>query len=197
GAVASAVVDVGFYAVLATVAGREVIASKNRNLPAVGLVLLFGVADAVDHAAGAGLLADSDLGWRAAVSLVVLMISLIGGRIIPSFTRNWISKQRIRQGLPGQPTRFDLVVIALTGLALLGWIVAPEARPVEWLLAFAGALQLFRLARWRGFRAWREPLVLILHVGYLWLPVGLIFLAAAGLGGPIPRPSAVHALTAG
>lgn len=197
GAVLAAVLDVGFYAVLAAVAGREVIAARNRNLPVVGLVLLFGIADAVDHAAGAGLLADPGLGWRAAIALVVLMISVIGGRIIPSFTRNWMTKQGIREGLPGQPMRFDLAVIGVTALALLGWVVAPDTRPVGWLLALAGASQLLRLARWGGWRTARDPLVLILHIGYLWLPAGLLLIAAADLGAPILPSAAIHALTAG
>lgn len=197
GALAAAVLDVAFYGVLATVAGREVIAAKNRNLPIIGLVLLFGVANALDHAAGAGLIGDPDLGWRAAVSLVVLMISLIGGRIIPSFTRNWMTKQGIEGGLPGQPTRFDLGVIGLTALALMVWVAAPDARVGAWALIGAGLLQMIRLARWRGWRTSRDPLVLILHVGYLWVPAGLLLVGGYGLGALAFRSAAIHALTAG
>lgn len=197
GAIVAAALDVGFYAVLAAVAGREVIAAKNRNLPVVGLVLLFGIADAIDHATAAGLLADPDLGWRSAITLVVLMISVIGGRIIPSFTRNWMTKQGIREGLPGQPTRFDLAVIGVTALALLGWVVAPATPAIGWPLALAGTLQFLRLSRWHGWRTVRDPLVLILHIGYLWLPAGLLLIAAATLGSPIFPSAAIHALTAG
>jgi uncharacterized protein involved in response to NO len=197
GAMLAATVDVGFYVVLAIVAGREVIAARNRNVPVVGLVLLFGVADAMDHAAGAGLTADPDVGWRAAIALAVLMISLIGGRIVPSFTRNWMAKRGIREGLPGQPARFDLAVIGVTAIALLGWVVAPDARPVGGALALAGLMQLVRLSRWRGWRTTPDPLVLILHIGYLWLPIGLALIAAVSLGAPIPPSAAIHALTAG
>ena len=197
GTMLAAVIDLGFYLLLAAVAGREVVATKNRNLPVVGLVLLFGIANGLDHAAGSGLIRDRDIGWRAAIALVVLMISLIGGRIIPSFTRNWMTKQGMKEGLPGQPTRFDLAVIGVTALALLGWTIAPEAAAVAWVLAGAGLLQLVRLARWRGWRTVRDPLVIILHIGYLWVPVGLLLIAAAGLGAPLSRSAAVHALTAG
>jgi uncharacterized protein involved in response to NO len=108
GPAAAAILDVGFYVALAALAGREVLAAKNRNMPIVGLVLLLGVADAADHAGAAGLLGDADIGIRAAISLMVMMISLIGGRIIPSFTRNWMVKQGLTRRLPMQPTRFDL-----------------------------------------------------------------------------------------
>lgn len=197
GAFLAAAIDVGFYAVVGGLAAREVLAAKNRNLPIVILILLLGAANALDHAAANDIFGDTALGWRAGVSLMVVMISLIGGRIIPSFTRNWMTKQGIREGVPGQPTRLDFVVTGVTAVALLAWIAVPNARAAASLLAAAGLLQLIRLARWRGWRTWRDPLVIVLHIGYLWLPIGLLLLAAAGLGVAIPSSAAMHALTAG
>ena len=197
GAPAAALFDVGFYVLLAALAAREVLAAKNRNVPIVGLVLLFGLANAIDHAGAAGRLADDGLGWRAGISLVVLMISLVGGRIVPSFTRNWLAKRGVREGLPGQPGRYDLATIAATAAALLAWILAPETIAAGGLLAVAALLQALRLARWRGWRAAGDSLVFILHVGYAWVPVGLALLAASILGPAIPRSAAIHALTAG
>ena len=92
GIATAAVIDVGFYLALAGLAAREVLASKNRNLPVVAMVLLMGVANAADHAGAAGVLPDVDVGIHAGISIVVMLISLIGGRIIPSFTRNWMTK---------------------------------------------------------------------------------------------------------
>jgi uncharacterized protein involved in response to NO len=192
-----AVLDVGFYLTLALVGAREVLLSKNRNLPIVGMVLLFGLANATDHAGAAGLIGNSDLGWMFALSLVVLMISLIGGRITPSFTRNWLVKQGVTTGLPTQPARFDMAVIGATALALLAWITAPSGYVPGGLLLIAAALQVLRLARWSGVRTVSDPLVIILHVGYAWVPVGLGLLGASLIGAPIPRSAAIHALTAG
>ena len=197
GAEAAAALDVGFYLLLAAVAAREVIAARNRNVPVVGLVFLLGLANAADHAGAAGLISDSELGIRGAISLVVVMISLIGGRIVPSFTRNWMAKQGIKQGLPGQPDKFDLAVIAATAVALASWIVLPDSLVVGALLLGAGLLQAARLARWGGLRGVRDPLVFILHVGYFWLPAGLVLLGASLLWTAVPRSAAIHALTAG
>lgn len=197
GPVAAGTIDVGFYFVLAGVAAREVLASNNRNLPIVGLVLLFGIANGLDHLAAAGILIDSSLPWQLAVALVTLLISLIGGRIVPSFTRNWLAKRGVTQGLPGQPGRFDLVAIGLTILALLAWIAAPPGWLAGGFLAIASGAQSIRLARWKGWKAARDPLVLVLHVGYAWIPLGLALLAAAQLGASLPQSAAVHALTAG
>lgn len=197
GVIPAAFLDVGFYFTLAFVAVREVLAAKNRNLPVVGLVLLFGIANAVDHLGMAGVIESSELGWMLAVSLVVLMISLIGGRIIPSFTRNWLVKQGVSDGLPSQPGRFDVLVIAGTALALLFWITGPPGWVTGGLLGVAAALQAARLRRWGGLRAARDPLVLVLHVGYAWIPIGLALLGASAAGAVIARSVAVHALTAG
>lgn len=196
GALAAAVIDVGFFIVLAMLAAREVLESKNRNLPVVGLIFLFGLVDAADHAGAAGLL-DPDHAWKCAVALVIILISLIGGRIIPSFTRNWLAKQGVREGLPGQPGRFDIAVIGLTFLAFLAWITGQQGWLTGTLFVAAAAGQTARLARWKGWKTFADPLVLILHVGYVWVPVGLALLAAIDFGAPIPRSAAVHALTSG
>jgi uncharacterized protein involved in response to NO len=197
GPTVAAVTDVSFYLVLAAVAGREVIGANNKNVPIVGLVLLFGIANGLDHLAAAGIFVDPALPWQLAVALVTMMISLIGGRIVPSFTRNWLAKRGNTEGLPGQPNRFDLVAIGLTALGLLAWIAAPSGWLPGSLLAIAAAAQAARLARWKGWKAAGDPLVLVLHVGYAWLPTGLALLAAFELGASLPQSAAVHALTAG
>ncbi len=193
---AAAVLDVGFFVTLAMLATREVLQANNRNLPVVGLVLLFGLADAMDYLCVTGALPMADLGWKLAITIVVVLISLIGGRIIPSFTRNWMAKQQIRTGLPTQPSRFDVIVIGATALALLAWITGPETAVTGAVMIAAAALQAVRLARWRGFRTWRDPIVVILHVGYAWVPIGLALLGLS-MAGLVPRSAAIHALTAG
>jgi uncharacterized protein involved in response to NO len=192
----AALLDVGFFMVLAGLAGREVLEAKNRNLPIVGAVLLFGFADGADHASAAGLI-GGDAGWQAAIALVILLISLIGGRITPSFTRNWMMKQGTTERLPTQPDRFDMIVIGATALSFLAWMTAPAGIVAGGLLIAAALLQALRLARWGGLQSLSDPLVLILHVGYAWIPVGLLLLGLSTAGNWIPRSAAIHALTAG
>jgi uncharacterized protein involved in response to NO len=192
----AAVLDVGLFVALALMAAREVIASKNRNLPIVGLVLLFGLADGADYAGSAGLI-PPDLGWRGGIALIIIMISVIGGRIIPSFTRNWMAKQGIRAGLPTQPQSLDLLVIASTAIALLFWLTVPDHRLTGWMLALAAAAQALRISRWGGARTLSDPLVAVLHAGYVWIPAGLLLLGLSAAGVDIPRSAGIHALTAG
>ena len=192
----AAVLDAGLFISLAGLAAREVIASKNRNVSVVGIVLLFGLADAADYAGAAGIV-SADIGWRAAIALVIIMISLIGGRIIPSFTRNWMAKRGTRDKLPTQPQSLDLLVIASTALALLFWLAFPEHDLTGLILLLAAAAQMLRLSRWGGHRTFADPLVLILHVGYLWIPTGLLLLGLSVSGADVPRSAGIHALTAG
>lgn len=197
GALPAIALDVGFLATLAFVAAREVLAAKNRNLPVAVAVGLFGIADALDHAEALGAAVPAGLGWRLGFAIIVMLVSLIGGRIIPSFTRNWLSKQGAAQNLPTQPGRFDLATLVATGAALFAWAALPDSATSGVLLIAAGLLQVIRLARWSGLRTWREPLVLILHIAYLWLPLGLLLLGASRFVWCIPRSSALHALAAG
>jgi uncharacterized protein involved in response to NO len=188
--------DVGFFIVLGLLAAREVLEANNRNLPIVGMILLFGLADALDYLGNTNVIPWQDLGWQLAISLVVLLISLIGGRIIPSFTRNWMVKQGMTKGLPTQASRFDLFVIGATAVAMLFWLTGPPETVTGLVLIAAAALQAVRLLRWSGYRTFADPLVLILHVGYLWIPVGVALLGFS-LMDLVPRSAAIHSLTAG
>jgi uncharacterized protein involved in response to NO len=192
----AAILDVGLFVSLALLAAREVIASKNRNVPVVGLVFLFGLADAADYLGQAGVI-DGDLGWRGAIMLVIIMISLIGGRIIPSFTRNWMVKRGIKNGLPTQPESLDLLVIVSTAIALLFWVAFPDKKLTGAMLGLAAVAQALRLSRWGGHRTFADPLVTILHVGYGWIPIGLALLGASVGGYDLPQSAGVHAMTAG
>jgi len=159
----------------------------------VSLLALSNVGFHVEAHLSGGL---APVATRAALALIAMLIALIGGRITPSFTRNWQLK---RQGpLPATTGRFDALTLAVTGLALAGWAAAPNQALVGWAMAAAGTLNLVRLARWRGEATGAEPLVLILHLGYLWLAVGLGLIGASVLWPSAVSPSAgIHALTAG
>jgi uncharacterized protein involved in response to NO len=193
----AAALDVGFLLVLFGYAARQIFAARNRNKPILIVLLLFASACALDHAAAAGLTADPAIGMRAGFALILMLIGLIGGRIIPAFTRNWMMRTGRKDGLPTMANRFDHAVLAVTALALAGWAAAPTAQPVAWLLLGAGALQAIRLARWSGLHALSDSLVFVLHVSYAWLPAGLLLLGAANLWPAVPVSSAMHALGAG
>lgn len=191
----AATVDCAFLVAFAAVIWREVLAGKNwRNLPVCGLVTLFALGNIAFHLNRGG---DLGLGERLALGAAATLIALIGGRITPSFTRNWMRAQ----GLSAQPAtpggKFDSAVLILTGAAGLAWVFLPQSPASGALLALAGVGNLVRLSRWKGWLTGREPLVAILHLGYAWLGVALLLLGASVLTGLVPRTAGIHALTAG
>ncbi|MCB1454477.1 MAG: NnrS family protein, partial [Rhizobiaceae bacterium] len=125
-----------------------------------------------------------------------VLISLIGGRIVPSFTRNWLVKQRA-DALPAPFGRLDTAALAATVLAMAGTVILPNSTAVGALLCLAGVLLAARLIRWRGAATLREPILFILHLGYGWLALALVLMGLAVLNPAIPQLAAIHALTAG
>jgi uncharacterized protein involved in response to NO len=188
-------VDASFLLLVAAAAAREIIAGRNwRNLTVVLLVLLLLAGNIAFHLE-AHFDGAADTAIRIGIAVVVLLISLIGGRIIPSFTRNWLVRENPGR-LPVPFGRFDTIVVAIGALALLGWIVSPDSRVAGVALGLAGLLHLVRLVRWAGERTLRERLLLILHVGYAFVPLGFLLNAAAAFE-LVPASAGTHAWMVG
>ncbi len=193
----AAAIDGGFLFVLAIWTGRQLLASGNRNLPVAFLIASLGLADIGDYAAFADATALAGTAYRFGLAVVLLLISLIGGRIVPAFTRNWLRQRGKAGALPVMAGPFDRRVLLATAFALLVWSIVPDARASGALLLLIGVLHGARLLRWAGWRTAGEPLLLALHLAYLWLPAGFLLLGIAVLFPALPVPAALHALTAG
>lgn len=197
GMTAAAIVDAAFLLVLFAVAAREVVAGKNwRNLRVLALVGVLALGNILFHVetirtGGAG------YSVRLGIAAVLLLISLVGGRIIPSFTHNWLVRENPGR-LPVSFGRYDIVTIAASAIALGCWVVSPFALWTGAALLATGALHVVRLARWAGDRTLREPLVLVLHVAYAFVPAGFVLAGLAALWPEIaPASAGIHAWTAG
>jgi uncharacterized protein involved in response to NO len=188
-------VDASFLLLVAAAAAREILAGRNwRNLNVVMLVLLLLAGNIAFHLE-AHFNGAADTGIRIGIAVVVLLISLIGGRIIPSFTRNWLVRENPGR-LPVPFGRFDVIVVAIGALALSVWVLSPAGRLTGAALAIAGLLHLVRLGRWAGDRTWRERLVLILHIGYAFVPLGFLLNAMSAFE-LVPAGAGVHAWMVG
>ena len=187
----ASLIDLAFLPVLMAFVARELIAGRNyRNLPMLAALGLLFAGNVLVHLHALDLAYTARLGNSIGIATLLALISLVGGRIIPSFTRNWLAKTRRDVPAPAQMSRLDLVCLLVTVIGLVAWVAAPDATGV--LQIAAGAAALVRLSRWRGLRTVREPLLVVLHLGYAWLGAGLLLLGAG-----IANGAALHALTVG
>jgi uncharacterized protein involved in response to NO len=196
GPVIAAVIDVAFLVALAGVAAREIVAGKNwRNLRVLVVVSVLAAGNIVFHVEAIRNGA-ADYGIRLSVGAVILLISVVGGRLVPSFTNNWLARNNPGR-LPVPFSRFDALCIAAGAAALVAWIIAPLHLVTGLLLAAAGLAHLMRLVRWAGDRTLADRLVLVLHAGYAFVPVGFLLLAAAVFRPSVAPSAGIHAWTAG
>ncbi len=196
---AVALIDLSCPVVLAVFVLREIVVGRNwRNLVVIAMIGVFVAGNALFHREVAdGAYAASGYGLRVGLAAAIMMISVIGGRIVPAFTRNWLAA-RDGQVLPAAFGRLDGLALALTLLAMAAWVAIPDTPETGYLLLASGLAQALRLSRWRGLDTGREPLLWILHVGYAFVPLGMLGVGAAILWPDTLAPaSAQHLWTAG
>jgi len=183
-------IDCSFLLAVSIMIVIEIVAGKNwRNLKIVIPILLFLGSNIWFHLEVMNT-GTSDYSRRASFAVVIFLITLIGGRIIPSFTRNWLVKSNPGK-LPIPFNRFDVVCILAGAVSMTFWIIRPDGWVTGWLLIIAAVLHIIRLLRWRGLRTMGSPLLLMLHMSYGFLPLGFIII---GLG---MQPAGLHLLGIG
>ena len=197
GPIASAVLDLSFLTTLAVMIARELISGKNwRNLPVLVLISFFALGNWLVHYELIGIAETAELGIRLSTFVLAILVAMIGGRVVPSFTRNWL----VRNGsevLPEPMGRFDKIALAALIIFVAAQVSAPDHQFTSILALLAGGLHGFRLLRWKGWAIFSEPLIWVLHLGYAWLAIALILLGLAGLTDAVPATAAIHALTVG
>jgi uncharacterized protein involved in response to NO len=197
GAGSAAALDLAFLTLLLCVVLREILAGRNwRNLPMPVVLGGLLVANGLTHADALGLATTGALGQRLGIGIVILLIGLVGGRIIPSFTLNWL-KKRGQSTLPASFGVFDRGALGLAAAALAIWVIAPESPIGGAALIAAGIASLVRLARWRGHLTLAEPLVWSLHLGFVWVGAGLLLVGVSAFLPDVPQAAGLHALSAG
>lgn len=189
-------IDGIFLVVVAAVVWREIVVGQAWDRVPLGvLISLYAFANLIFHGfwmSGAAV----DVAVRLGLSIFMVLLALIGGKITPGFTEDYFEAKGIaKQPAPFSP--FDGFSILLLGVTGVAWMIAPESREVGAAFVGVGVLHLVRMSRWYGWLAWRKPLVVILHVGYGWLALSFLVIGGAMLGVGIHQEDAIHALTTG
>ena len=191
----AAAVDMLFLPVLALVLALPLVKVKQlHNYPFPLMLLALTAANALVHMEALGWTTDTaTLGLHLAAYVVVVMVVVMGGRVIPSFTEN-----RLQQGFKAKRGRIrDTGAILATLAALASTLFAPSGFLTTLLCGLASMLHFVRLIGWHERRLWSVPLLWILHLGYAWIVLGFALLALFGAGLTAAGSSALHAFTAG
>jgi uncharacterized protein involved in response to NO len=186
-----------FVPALILVIAPSLLRVPNRNSPLLLVLAAFWVLDAVFLW---GVLHSESLLARhallSAVDLVLLLITVIGGRIVPAFTAN-SHRQRgvVAQLRSGRGTE-RRVIGSMVLLVFVG-LIRPRSELVAAIALLASLAHFVRMAGWQTIHTFRNPIVWILHAGYVWLPIGLALKGLHFLGGYAPGAHWLHALTIG
>ncbi|MBC7152269.1 MAG: NnrS family protein [Rhizobium sp.] len=191
----AAAVDSLFLPALLFICAREIVAGRKWKDLKVLIVLAFLSAANICFHVTALSGEHGGLAQRLAVSAYVVLIMIIGGRIIPSFSRNWLNQHGAKR-FPIAFNRFDIAAIVGGAVALGGWTLLPGSRLTGLLALIAFGLHVARLARWRGHAVFAEKLLFILHLAYGFVPLGFLAIAL-GTEGYLATNSVLHVMTVG
>lgn len=177
---------------LAFLVGQMIFRARNkRNYVVPVMVLLLALINGLFH------FGDASLALRAAATLMTGFIALIGGRVVPAFTQNALrmaTSQEISCTTPPWTERLVLpLVFLVAGLDLL----MPETPYSGAAALVTAAVLLVRMSGWQTMKTLTIPLVWILHVGFLWLPLGFALKGLGDLGLLDDTTAAMHAMSAG
>lgn len=188
----AALIDALFLPALATVVVIPIVRSgKLTHLRVVALVALLGVVNIVFHLQQQGALdVDRLVPIFAGIGIWTLMLTLVGGRVVPAFTDNARDAPRARKF-----AALDVAVFVGTAAAFVAMVLAVEEAAGP-LFLLAALLHTARLFLWHPLRGLDEPLLWVLPLAYAWIPVGVALLGLASLG-IVPPVAGIHALTIG
>ena len=199
--------DILFLFVLAAVVAREIIGGRNkRNLVVAAMITLMALANVLTHLERLEMFGLDGHSWRFTLAVLLSLLSLIGGRVTPSFTRNLLARQNVAMNaqkalqvkMPAKPGgKVDKIAMLFSASSLLIWVFAPTHVLTGILLCLAGAAQLFRLLRWQGVQVWKQSIIVVLHIAYAGLAFGLGLLGASILWDGLLASDAIHVLTIG
>lgn len=189
--------DLAFLPALAAFVLPPLMRARNRNSPLLAVLTALWATNAafywgLDHA-------DPALARHAllvGIDIVLLFITVIGGRIIPAFTTAALRQRGLASPVSVSPGMTPLAVIAMLALIAID-LWRPEGAAAGVIALAAAVIQGLRLAQWGSWRTLRMPIVWVLHLAYLWLPVGLSLKAIALLGSFSFAAFYLHALAIG
>jgi uncharacterized protein involved in response to NO len=187
-----ALVDLSFFPLLSLAIYRPLIRSQPKiNRIFLPLLIVMALANLLVHLQSLGLLHTAGQGNDLMLNLVLLLLTLVSGRVLPFFT-----EKAITDATPRYDKRREQWVFGM----IIAWGLAELFFPNPWLLSLLALgvafTQAWRLFDWHHPQVWRIPLLWVLYSGLIWFVLGFVLKALAH-NGLYPPTLALHALTAG
>jgi uncharacterized protein involved in response to NO len=194
---ALAAAELAFLPGVAILLAPPLVRSRNRNTPLLFVLAALWITDAVFIAGLARrdpVLASGSL--RVAIDLMLIVVTVIGGRIVPSFTANALRRRGEAPEIRSRPWLERGVIALMVAVAVVD-LWQPDGALAGWLAALVAIAQGARLSGWRSLRTRGEAILWVLHLGYAWMPVGFALKALWLLAGAGWAAHWLHALTMG
>jgi uncharacterized protein involved in response to NO len=191
------VVDVAFLLALAALFAPPLLRERNRNTPMLLVLTLLAACNVAFHRAlGRHDPPAASHALLMGIDIALLLVTIVGGRIIPAFTATALREAGSTQRVRTHPVfgHAAIAIMVAVGLVDLCW---PGSRGAAVLAAIAALVQALRLLQWRSLATFAEPMVWVLHAAYAWLPLGLALKCVALQWGLAASAFWLHALTVG
>jgi uncharacterized protein involved in response to NO len=193
----TAMLDVAFFPALGIMLMPPLLRARNRNTRLLVVLLALCLANAAFYwGLGSANWPLAHGALLAALNVILLLLTIVGGRIVPAFTGSALKQRTGGRLIRVWPGVSALAVGAMAAVALVDLGFA-QTRVAGVLALVAAIVQGIRFAQWGAWRTLRQPIVWVLHVAYAWLPVGLALKALALLSGGAFAAFWLHALTIG
>jgi uncharacterized protein involved in response to NO len=170
---------------------------SKRNLVFVPILIALFASNLMTHLEHMGITEDTLAnGHTLALNTVLTLIVIIGGRVIPAFTSNALRRLGEEQ-LPETWPAFTILAIASLVLVAIGDVLELDDTLRGGIAIVAAIANLLRMTKWQSLKTLDQPIVWVMHLGYIWLIVGFALKAMALLGDNLSEVTAMHALTVG
>lgn len=192
-----ATVDVGFIVAVGALVAPPLLRANNRNTPLLLVLTSLAACNAVAHWAighyNPGMARHAIL---IGIDISLLLVTVIGGRIVPAFTANALRADGGSAGLITLPFINPAAILSVLAVVITD-LLWPDGRVAGLAAGVAALINGIRMFQWRSFATWRQPIVWILHLGYVWLPIGLALKFLAAFSGLALSAFWLHSLTVG
>jgi uncharacterized protein involved in response to NO len=177
-----AVLELAFLPALIALIAPPIIRERNRNIAMLAVLAALWIADAAFLFAMAR--ADAELASRAlltAMNIILLLLTIVGGRILPAFTSNALRRANASFSLQRYAWLETLLPIAMIAVIIVDiWPFVPVLQ--GGLAILVAVLHGLRLSGWRSLRTRGDPMLWVLHLAYAWLPLGFALKGLTLLG---------------